>query len=67
MGQCGVQVGNAVWELYCAEHAVSGDGTLFETPHEQEWTETFFNLSETGRYVPRAIFIDLEPSVIGKL
>ena len=28
---------------------------------------TFFSESETGKHVPRAIFIDLEPAVIGKL
>ncbi|VUZ51631.1 unnamed protein product [Hymenolepis diminuta] len=67
VGQCGVQIGNAVWELYCAEHAVKSDGTLYEDPHEQEWVETFFNHSEKGRYVPRCLFIDLEPSVIDEV
>jgi tubulin alpha len=28
---------------------------------------TFFSETTNGRYVPRAIFADLEPSVIGKL
>lgn len=58
-------MGNAVWELYCSEHAVSNEGTLLEPPHELEWVETFFNLSEQGRYVPRCLFVDLESSVIG--
>lgn len=27
---------------------------------------TFFNESVAGKYVPRAIFVDLEPTVVGK-
>ena len=27
---------------------------------------TFFAETQTGKHVPRAIFIDLEPSVVGK-
>ena len=27
---------------------------------------TFFAETQTGKHVPRALFIDLEPSVIGK-
>uniref|UniRef100_A0A0X3P670 Tubulin alpha chain n=1 Tax=Schistocephalus solidus TaxID=70667 RepID=A0A0X3P670_SCHSO len=66
-GQCGSQMGNAVWELFCAEHAVGLDGTLFEEPHVLEWHETFFSLSGSGHYVPRAIFVDLEPTVIDEV
>eukprot|EP00170_Pyropia_yezoensis_P006447 contig_26312_g6468 len=28
LGQAGVQVGNACWELYCLEHDIAPDGTL---------------------------------------
>ena len=28
---------------------------------------TFFSETGTGKHVPRAVFIDLEPTVIGKL
>jgi tubulin alpha len=28
---------------------------------------TFFNETGSGKHVPRAVFIDLEPSVIGQL
>ena len=28
---------------------------------------TFFNETGAGKHVPRAIFVDLEPSVVGKL
>ncbi len=26
VGQAGVQIGNACWELYCLEHGISVDG-----------------------------------------
>lgn len=28
VGQAGVQIGNACWELYCLEHGVQPDGML---------------------------------------
>ena len=28
IGQAGVQIGNACWELYCLEHGIKPDGTL---------------------------------------
>ncbi|CAF5210988.1 unnamed protein product, partial [Rotaria magnacalcarata] len=28
VGQAGVQIGNACWELYCLEHGIEPDGTF---------------------------------------
>merc|ERR1711963_340652 len=28
VGQAGVQIGNACWELYCLEHGIQPDGTM---------------------------------------
>jgi len=28
IGQAGIQVGNACWELYCLEHGIGPDGTM---------------------------------------
>ena len=28
MGQAGVQIGNACWELYCLEHGIGPDGVM---------------------------------------
>ncbi|KAK9745660.1 Tubulin/FtsZ family, GTPase domain [Popillia japonica] len=30
IGQAGVQVGNACWELYCLEHSIQPDGQLYQ-------------------------------------
>ena len=28
VGQAGVQIGNACWELYCLEHGIGPDGVM---------------------------------------
>ncbi|GAA37663.2 tubulin alpha, partial [Clonorchis sinensis] len=67
VGQAGVQMGNAIWELYCAEHAIGLDGQPTQAPLEQECQSTFFQQSPKGQHVPRALFIDLEPSVVDEI
>lgn len=70
MGQAGVQIGNACWELFCLEHGIGPDGVLLQTKVEPKSCEdpfsTFFNPGSSGRHVPRAIFVDLEPTVVGE-
>lgn len=68
VGQAGVQIGNAAWELFCLEHEIQPDGTMIvrNKQHIDDSFSTFFSETGTGRHVPRAILIDLEPSVIGK-
>ena len=29
IGQAGIQVGNACWELYCLEHGIQPDGQVY--------------------------------------
>lgn len=69
VGQAGVQIGNAAWELFCLEHGIEPDGIMStkNKPHTDDSFSTFFSDTGTGRHVPRAILIDLEPSVIGIL
>uniref|UniRef100_A0A8D2P2T7 Tubulin/FtsZ GTPase domain-containing protein n=1 Tax=Zosterops lateralis melanops TaxID=1220523 RepID=A0A8D2P2T7_ZOSLA len=76
IGQAGVQMGNACWELYCLEHGIQADGTIPASrqlksmdPNVEQVDssfETFFCETASGKHVPRAVFIDLEPTVIGK-
>jgi len=57
-------MGTSVWELFCLEHGIQPDGkVLSESAYTQ--SNTVFNETSTGTYVPRAVFIDLEPAVIG--
>ena len=65
IGQAGCQIGSSCWELYCLEHGISPDGT-YENSNGDESFSTFFSEMGTGKHVPRAVFVDLEPAVIGK-
>ena len=69
IGQAGVQIGNACWELYCLEHGIGPDGISPEdVPGSRNNSfETFFSSTSAGKYVPRAVFIDLEPSVVDEI
>lgn len=70
IGQAGVQMGASCWELYCLEHNIHSDGTLNEggeqNPKDSSF-DTFFSATGGGRYVPRAVFVDLEPTVIDEV
>nr|CAH8864052.1 unnamed protein product [Trichobilharzia regenti] len=71
IGQAGVQMGNACWELYCLEHGIPTDGDMKKNnrllvPNDDSCA-TFFSETLNGKYVPRAVFIDLEPSVIDEI
>ncbi|KAG7162163.1 Tubulin alpha-1 chain-like 2, partial [Homarus americanus] len=70
VGQAGVQMGNACWELYCLEHGIQPDGTMpsdkYVGGNDDSFT-TFFSETGSGKHVPRAVFVDLEPSVVEQL
>ena len=68
VGQAGVQIGNSCWELYCLEHDISPDGTKSNTSNDQDESfHTFFQETGAGKHVPRAVFVDLESTVVGGL
>ncbi|XP_072035730.1 tubulin alpha chain-like [Amphiura filiformis] len=128
LGQAGIQMGNASWELYCLEHGISPDGVqseeldnyttnghqIIENNHtngnhqngqeedgrvsrsgdkppmvkKQAWTgeengqtngdngktgknessiSSFFMETGSGKCVPHAVFVDLEPTVIDEI
>uniref|UniRef100_A0A0K0E393 Tubulin alpha chain n=1 Tax=Strongyloides stercoralis TaxID=6248 RepID=A0A0K0E393_STRER len=69
VGQAGCQIGNACWELYGLEHGILADGTLSEwvdNEHDDAFN-TFYSDTKLGKHVPRAIFVDLEPTVIDEI
>lgn len=65
-------MGMSSWELYLLEHGLSKDG--LRNPDKSQgpsddtdtFTTFFDEIEEKKKYVPRAIMVDLEPSVIGK-
>ncbi|CAH8261083.1 unnamed protein product [Arabidopsis lyrata] len=58
IGQAGIQVGNACWELYCLEHGIQ----VRLLP-----ISLSLLLHISGKHVPRAVFVDLEPTVIDEV
>ncbi|XP_054442283.1 tubulin alpha-1A chain-like [Pteronotus mesoamericanus] len=70
VGQAGAQIGNACWELYCLEHGIQPEGQM---PSDKtivrgdDSFNTFFSETGTGKHVPRAVFVDLEPTVIDEV
>ncbi|WVF72188.1 tubulin alpha-1A chain [Kwoniella sp. CBS 6097] len=69
VGQAGVQIGNACWELYTLEHGLSPDGRLMEGSPSggDDGFSTFFSETGSGKHVPRSLYVDLEPNVIDEV
>lgn len=70
VGQAGCQIGNSCWELYCLEHGISPDGYLSDDRKDgirDEGFSTFFNETGNGKYVPRTVYVDLEPNVVDEV
>jgi len=64
IGQAGVQLGNACWELFCLEHNIRPDGTFADNAAPRDGAfSTFFAETGSGKHVPRAVMVDLEPTV----
>ena len=63
-GQCGNQIGAKFWEVICDEHGVDPTGTYHgDSDLQLERINVYYNEATGGRYVPRAILMDLEPYV----
>ncbi|CAK9291873.1 unnamed protein product, partial [Gordionus sp. m RMFG-2023] len=67
IGQAGVQMGNACWELYCLEHNLNPDGTLNCENTNSPSINTFFRETDAHHFVPRAVMVDLEPTVVDEI
>jgi tubulin alpha len=70
IGQAGVQIGNACWELFCLEHGIQPDGAMPSDKTigvEDDAFNTFFSETGAGKHVPRAVFLDLEPTVVDEV
>ncbi|KAI5482051.1 microtubule nucleation [Trichomonas vaginalis G3] len=65
VGQCGNSIGLEFWKTLSTEHGIGPDGVLREPENTlEDRKDIFFYSSDDGRYIPRAILIDLEPRVI---
>jgi len=64
-GQCGNQIGAKFWEVISDEHGIDPTGTYHgDSDLQLERINVYFNEATGGRYVPRAVLIDLEPGTM---
>jgi len=63
VGQCGNQVGSEFWNRLCAEHGIAPDGSPPANP-AQDRKDVFFAQADCGKFVPRAVLVDMEPGVL---
>ncbi|GAA5932449.1 hypothetical protein JCM3775_005922 [Rhodotorula graminis] len=64
-GQCGNQIGTKFWETITEEHGIDGEGQYVgDNPLQQERLNVYFNEAGSGKYVPRAVLVDLEPGTM---
>jgi hypothetical protein len=71
IGQAGNQIAASFWKTICQEHGIdplTGQTAQGQAPRGN-WSAFFTKLGEStsGSYVPRALMIDLEPSVIDNI
>ncbi|XP_042511692.1 tubulin beta chain-like [Macadamia integrifolia] len=64
-GQCSNQIGSKFWEVICDEHGIDPTGRYTGTSDLQlECVNVYFNEASCGRFVPRAVLMDLEPGTM---
>ena len=64
-GQCGNQIGSKFWEVVCAEHGIDQTGRYQgDSDLQLDRVNVYYNEASCGRYVPRAVLMDLEPGTM---
>ncbi|KAK6453602.1 tubulin beta-4B chain-like [Huso huso] len=64
-GQCGNQIGAKFWEVISDEHGIDPTGTYHgDSDLQLERISVYYNEASGGKYVPRAILVDLEPGTM---
>jgi len=67
-GQCGNQIGAKFWEVISQEHGLDANGVYGgDNPLQLERMNVYFNEASGGKFVPRAVLVDLEPGVIDSI
>jgi tubulin beta len=65
VGQCGNQVGAKFWEVVSDEHGIDPTGVYHgDSDLQLERINVYYNEATGGRYVPRAVLVDLEPGTM---
>jgi|UPI000221CCAB tubulin beta len=67
-GQCGNQIGAKFWEVICDEHGIDATGRYAgDSDLQLERVNVYYNEASGGRFVPRAVLMDLEPGTMDSL
>eukprot|EP01087_Luapelamoeba_hula_P008510 TRINITY_DN211_c0_g1_i1.p1 TRINITY_DN211_c0_g1~~TRINITY_DN211_c0_g1_i1.p1 ORF type:complete len:463 (-),score=89.88 TRINITY_DN211_c0_g1_i1:170-1558(-) len=73
-GQCGNQIGAKFWQVISNEHGIGKNGVWDNSPDNQvnkevqlDKANVYFNEASGGKYVPRAVLVDLEPGVLDSI
>jgi tubulin beta len=65
VGQCGNQIGSKFWSVISEEHGIDNAGNYKGKDDLQlERINVYYNEAQGGKYVPRAILVDLEPGTM---
>jgi tubulin beta len=65
VGQCGNQIGSKFWSVISEEHGIDNCGSYKGKDDLQlERINVYYNEAQGGKYVPRAILVDLEPGTM---
>ncbi|KAJ3023922.1 Tubulin beta-1 chain [Thoreauomyces humboldtii] len=64
-GQCGNQIGSKFWEVVSDEHGIDPSGHYNgDSDLQLERISVYYNEASGGKYVPRAVLVDLEPGTM---
>ncbi|XP_071385856.1 tubulin beta-1 chain isoform X9 [Centroberyx affinis] len=64
-GQCGNQIGAKFWEVISDEHGIDPTGTYHgDSDLQLDRISVYYNEASGGKYVPRAVLVDLEPGTM---
>merc|ERR1712165_469201 len=64
-GQCGNQIGAKFWEIISDEHGIDPTGTYHgDSDLQLERINVYYNEAAGGKFVPRAVLVDLEPGTM---
>ncbi|XP_055317276.1 tubulin beta-1 chain isoform X2 [Sitodiplosis mosellana] len=64
-GQCGNQIGAKFWEIISDEHGIDATGAYHgDSDLQLERINVYYNEASGGKYVPRAVLVDLEPGTM---
>ncbi|XP_037936455.1 tubulin beta chain-like [Teleopsis dalmanni] len=65
LGQCGNQIGGKFWEVISDEHCIDPCGCYYgDSDLQLERINVYYNEATSGKFVPRAVLVDLEPGAL---